>query len=774
MNDRRLSLPLPLVRHVGLFVLIILILSLHIVAKSSASADSRAQGPSATNPTPSKVASQASAPNGSQLATLAASMPPGAWAQLATNNFNDGNEMRPRSGGSALEYTDKAGAWDSLGKTIILLGGSHPGANSPCPNWSDIFAKYAESTNTWSNNFDSSLPDPCPTADDAFVTLGGIGHSYQHNTIVPSTGDLYHRQYSSGKVMFWSQKAQTWNQCSVINPGFRSFQVAGALAYFPDRNSLVFVDGDWGVWELSIASGNCNGKWVQRASTYGGGMSPRLNEMNHYNNFAEYSPMCHCLLFGGGNPKFYKMDSRGNVSKMNPAPMAITVPQNGSGAIITVDPRSGLFLVWDGNGHENGKAYEYNPNTDVWRTTGIDSPIFPGPDCNGGGVCETIAIPISDYGVIMFVQAGSAAGGKVYLYKHGTGATPGRAIEKIPSSPASVTNDAPPQAKPAENKATANDTDPAAAVTSQENPKVAGGGDFQSRCSSPGVVRCVGFDSPNEIAGSYGDNSGTFAGAAKPTIDTEEKASGGGSLKFTIPSNSGSDTSGSYFTNFSRDLSVQFGGNSEFYVQWRQRFSPEFLKTHYQDGEGWKQVIIGTGDQHGHLYSSCTTLEIVVQNTYQRGFAQMYHSCTGSSSHGAYDGFQERFGPADFKLQNARSSCLYSHASLGSPSKSNCFGYFPNEWMTFQVHVKIGPRVKDEFANSYVQLWIAREGQPSQLVVNWGPYNLSAGDLNEDQKYGKIWLLPYHTHKNSDQTTPTAYTWYDELIISRQRIPDPK
>jgi len=774
MNDRRLNLPIPSVQPLATLVSIVLILSLPIVYKGWALMDSRAQAPAATDPAPSRVAPQASGTNGSQLANLAASMLPGTWAQLPTNNFNDGNEMRPRSGGSALEYTDKAGAWDSLSKTVILLGGSHPGENSPCPNWSDIFAKYSESTNTWSNNFDSSLPDPCPSADDAFVQLGGIGHAYQHNTIVPSTGDFYHRQYSSGKVMFWSQKAQAWNQCSVIHPGFRSFQVAGALAYFPDRNSLVFVDGDWGVWELSIASGNCNGKWVQRASTFGGGMSPQLNGMNHYNNFAEYSPVCHCLLFGGGNPVFYRMDLRGNVSKMNPAPMAITVPQNGSGAIITVDPKSGLFLVWDGNGHENGKAYEYDPNTDAWRTTGVDSPIFPGPDCNGGGVCETIAIPISDYGVIMFVQAGSAAGGKVYLYKHTTGATPGRPIAKTPASPSTGAGDAPPPTKPVENPGDAHETKPLTPATPQENAAVAGGGDFQSRCSSPGVIRCLGFDSMKEIAGSYGDNSGTFAGAAKPTVDTEVKASGGGSLKFTIPSNSGADTSGSYFANFSPDLSVQFGANSEFYVQWRQRFSAEFLKTNYQDGEGWKQVIIGTGDQPGHLYSSCTTLEIVVQNTYQRGFAQMYHSCTGSSSHGAYDGFQERLGPADFKLQNARSSCLYSHASLGSGSKSSCFGYFPNEWMTFQAHVKIGPRVKDEFANSYVQLWIAREGQPSQLVINWGPYNLSAGDSNEGQKYGKIWLLPYHTHKNSNQTTPTAYTWYDDLIISRQRIPDPK
>jgi hypothetical protein len=263
-------------------------------------------------------------------------------------------------------------------------------------------------------------------------------------------------------------------------------------------------------------------------------------------------------------------------------------------------------------------------------------------------------------------------------------------------------------------------------------------------------------------------------------LDTAVKASGDSSLKFTIPPKSGADTSGSYFANFSKDLSSQFGENSEFYVQWRQRFSAEFLNTHYDGGGGWKQVIIGTGDQPGRLYASCSALEVVVQNTFQRGFAQMYNSCTGSDSHGSYDPFQERHEAYDFRLQNARSgsSCLYSQGRANPPRffppKGNCFGYFPNEWMTFQVHIKTGPRMRDEFTQSYVQLWIAREGQASQLVINWGPYNLTAGSPPENQRYGKIWLLPYDTGKDGNQVHPTGYVWYDEVIISLQKIPDPK
>jgi len=317
----------------------------------------------------------------------------------------------------------------------------------------------------------------------------------------------------------------------------------------------------------------------------------------------------------------------------------------------------------------------------------------------------------------------------------------------------------------------------------------AGSADFDARCNAAGVLRCVAFDSPAEISGTWGDRTGSLPGDAVPEIDSSVKASGAGSLKFTIPSNSGPNSSGSYFANFSDDLGGQAGENATVFVQWRQRFSPELLETHYDGGMGWKLGDVGTGDQPGcsasnavsidsggNCSTSCTPLEVVVQNSYQRGFAQMYHSCTGSSSHGAYQGFEEPF-QNDIKLQNARPApyCLYSQGASGSyfPPEGNCFGFFPDEWMTIQIQVETGPRMGDEFKNSHVRMWIARQGQPSEPVMDWGPYNLTAGDPSTNQAYGKVWLLPYHTSKDESQTNPAAYTWYDELVISTAKIADP-
>jgi hypothetical protein len=73
--------------------------------------------------------------------------------------------------------------------------------------------------------------------------------------------------------------------------------------------------------------------------------------------------------------------------------------------------------------------------------------------------------------------------------------------------------------------------------------------------------------------------------------------------------------------------------------------------------------------------------------------------------------------------------------------------------------------------DSTIRLWVAEEGRPSRLAVDQTGYDLA--NTNPASRYGKLWLLPYHTNKDPGQRHPTAYTWYDELVISRARIADP-
>ena len=141
-------------------------------------------------------------------------------------------------------------------------------------------------------------------------------------------------------------------------------------------------------------------------------------------------------------------------------------------------------------------------------------------------------------------------------------------------------------------------------IEAQPNPD----DDFAARCSDPNVVRCYAFDDSADLAPRMYDPSGGPGLCTNNRcwqVDTVNKASGAGSLRFEIPSNSPADTSGSFWINFRDDLSAQFGGNESFFIQWRQRFSPEFITTHYAGGGGWKQTIIGTGDQPGSRRGSC-------------------------------------------------------------------------------------------------------------------------------------------------------------------------
>ncbi len=282
--------------------------------------------------------------------------------------------------------------------------------------------------------------------------------------------------------------------------------------------------------------------------------------------------------------------------------------------------------------------------------------------------------------------------------------------------------------------------------------------DFNARCAAVAAVRCFGFDSVSETDPHVDPPWGQAK--KRGIVVTDVKASGAGSLRFEIPSHSGADTSGSFWLNFSDNLSTQFGEHEEFFVQWRQRFSKEFLNTPYLGGGGWKQIIIGEGDRPGFIAHSCTQLELVVNNPYHLGHPAMYHSCGGKD-----DQFEGLF-------------------------VSGSVGYVADEWMTFQIHVKIGTWYKNDrnyHQDSTVQLWVAREGRPSKLVVNLSPepaevfgmkipgsgsgYDLA--NSNPEAKYGKLWLLPYNTHKDPSEDHPTGYTWYDDLIIAKTRIPDP-
>jgi hypothetical protein len=328
--------------------------------------------------------------------------------------------------------------------------------------------------------------------------------------------------------------------------------------------------------------------------------------------------------------------------------------------------------------------------------------------------------------------------------------------------------------------------------------------DWIARSTAPGVVRAMGFDTQSDYANGLWDQGRDNA------WDSSVKSSGAGSLRFDIKSQTGEGAAGSWTMNFSQDLTVQFGANDEFWVQWRQKFDPYVIDHFYKhtDGNGeWKQLILAQGDTPKVVANTCTENELVVQNESDRKYPSVYIEC------GPYDEFATYLGGSLITHQNQRVSSTGTSTCLWWPigsDTSGCVFYVANEWMTFMLHVKMGPdgvanssvssdNPKKGFINSTVEFYVGRDGQPLQLVhrqdnlviprgQHWNPATGIDPDNNNDPgytggwtpqdghpyaKYGKVWLLPYNTMKDATEVTQNASIWYDELIISRQRIADP-
>lgn len=271
--------------------------------------------------------------------------------------------------------------------------------------------------------------------------------------------------------------------------------------------------------------------------------------------------------------------------------------------------------------------------------------------------------------------------------------------------------------------------------------------DFQQRCAAPGVLKCVGFDSSADAVQRstlYPAGDGVF----HASIDTGVKASGGGSLKFEIASGSGQNSAGYWLA----DLGQGFGENSHFYVQWRQRFSRALIDTKFEGG-GWKQIILHPDGP------SCANVQVVVLNTFYRGIPQAYSHC-GATGYGM--GITQSNG--DTLLQQGDYNCLRR-----TLSDADCAKYAADQWMTFYLDIQVGVFGQP---NSRVNFYVGYEGEPMKKFIERNDYTFQFDDSHSDT-FRKVQLTPYDTGKSTTLVHPTAYTWYDELIVSTQPIAGP-
>lgn len=331
---------------------------------------------------------------GTVMEDVAAQMQPGEWVELNTNGFEGGAILRAID--HILAYSDEA-IWDPISRQIFFYGATHGGTEEH-----RRFIKYVDSTNSW-----TVLPSPIP-----------LSHAYDHQAFDPNTGIYYHRQHNSKTIYQYNRINGIWD----VIPEFSGlYSVAGALEYFPEMGGLIFVDGNWGVRLFDLTSN----QWslIAHTNVGGSGNLPVL-PMGSYHNFTEYNTVHRVLIFGGGNEStdLYKIDASGTIATLSDAPIILGITHT----IVTSDPVSGKFLVFG----KDASFYEYDVATDTWTLqTGTAPPFFvEGP---GGPISGTIAAPISNYGVVMFVNYDYDQS-KVYLYRHSSGSP---SVPIIPATP---------------------------------------------------------------------------------------------------------------------------------------------------------------------------------------------------------------------------------------------------------------------------------------------------------------------------------------------------
>ena len=289
--------------------------------------------------------------------------------------------------------------------------------------------------------------------------------------------------------------------------------------------------------------------------------------------------------------------------------------------------------------------------------------------------------------------------------------------------------------------------------------RLTAGEDVPSRCAKVGVLVCRRWDTAAEFTPAVWPAKGLYPASdavIRGSRDTTVKASGLSSLKFTVPGGIGANMAGNWWEAIGNEIQA----GETVYFQWRQRFDTGMVLHPSWTGQGWKQVTV-----HNFTLGSCASLEATIQNASFHNFGLLYTDCGGNN-------VQYGIGGGDVINQYSNvyppgsDGTIYCRYLLFDSPANKCFFYRANEWMTFKLRITIGTFGA---ANSTLQAWAGYEGGAQQMYVNRTGYTINTdGGVGFDV----INLTPYNS-LDAGNAHVTAYTWYDDLIISTQDMGDP-
>lgn len=755
---------------------------------------------------------------GTALADLAASMQPGTWATLTTNNINPTLSAAGASG-TTFGYTEYI-SWDPGTRRLFYVGSDHNSTTST------LYAKhvqYDDATNTW-----SQLPQqPWMAANP-----GGAIHGYDHGVINPTKRYFYFRKFSTPTVYRWAIDTQTWTTLP-NNNAIQYTNCCVGLAYFPERNSIIWASLESGSNGTVVEYSELDGQWHRLQQTAN-------LPMGGYQAFAEYNPVHKVVVFGGGvNPNdgtvdshLYKLDQNGTITALKNAPFGIGT----NVTIFTVDPVSGDYLVLN----NSNQFWKYNVTTDAWaRLTNPPAAVFTTKYGNNS-VFGVVGGPISTYGVTVFVTCEAYGGGagincRTHLYKHASsGSTPPpNSDTAAPSAPTNL-----------KSTAAASSQIDLSWTASTDNVGVTG---YR-------VERCQGSSCTNftQIAtlttGSYSDiglasnttygyrvraydAAGNLSGYSNPVSVTTATTSG--ALTFAekckqsgvincfnfdsgFPLYYGWDPYNAPACN-NAGLGTRYGfgfdrtppGNTVAHQQNGVCYYP-FIDTKLaHSGSGSLKLTVpslsnqGTGGYFSepfrrpdfpYIAPGSALGNVVYMQWYQYFDAAMLNDTwrdisgrpvgwkqviwfgnppNGSSSssleithvNGGLKGIPFMYGQQgtdDYGYQDVR-GCSFNFNGTNTYPEPPCVRYKANQWMEFTVRIEVRGNPND--AASRVQLWV-----DGQLTIDKPNAKIYWGSNGDGDGIGQFLLTTFMTNKDSTYSQPEAHTWFDDLIISTRPV----
>jgi hypothetical protein len=341
-------------------------------------------------------------PSTTVLGVLAGSMSPGSWARLTLANDQNAILGVGSVSGSTIHYSNSM-PWNPAVRCIEIIGADHNYGRAR-------HMRYDEATNAFFLASDNA-------------TAETLVHGYDHTTVNPTTGDVYHRDYYTSHIERMARGIGSFSvQTSFNDHGFNQVAIGtcwwsgnlvgagnqGALLVFNSGNSLgKATDGQLTAFDP------LSNKWVLDIVT---GATPFAGGAYHV--VAEYSAVKNVAVYGGGNlapTKLFRLSADGSITAMPTVPTGKAVGIQAGNFV--ADPVTGNFLLLSA-----GELWELNPGGGgSWtQQTGGRTPPgavgIPGP--GSVKIDGVISCAIPQYGVIAYVTQTSSTGGSFFLYKH--------------------------------------------------------------------------------------------------------------------------------------------------------------------------------------------------------------------------------------------------------------------------------------------------------------------------------------------------------------------